>query len=166
MHMGEQASILRVFAAYLRVMRRLQTVYMLEPAGSHGVWGLDDYHCLVFLWGAWQLVGKEDLLTPEGIHRYAHARLSSWLIDEVLRRWICPLPHLVLAVRRFWWSGEGSTSICRRSPLSESSRRGSPLASRPLCSTISRLCPRGTRYVGHAQEASYVIRLGYVDVVS
>lgn len=52
-----KAVTLSIFDQYLKVTRRLQTDYRLEPAGSHGVWGLDDYHCLPFYFGACQLKG-------------------------------------------------------------------------------------------------------------
>lgn len=49
------ALILRTFVSYIQTMRKLQNTYLLEPAGSHGVWGLDDYHCLIYVWGSFQV---------------------------------------------------------------------------------------------------------------
>ena len=60
-----RAVTLSIVDQYLKVTRRLQTDYRLEPAGSHGVWGLDDYHCLPFYFGACQLKGASSYISPE-----------------------------------------------------------------------------------------------------
>ena len=69
-----KANIISIYHQYLQVTRALQTEYMLEPAGSHGVWGLDDYHCLPFYFGACQLIPlqqqqpHDDIFVPSSIH--------------------------------------------------------------------------------------------------
>lgn len=49
---GEE--VLVVFVKYYDLVRRLIIDYNLEPAGSHGVWGLDDHFHFIFILGAAQ----------------------------------------------------------------------------------------------------------------
>mmetsp|Transcript_13607 Transcript_13607/g.20407 ORF Transcript_13607/g.20407 Transcript_13607/m.20407 type:complete len:226 (+) Transcript_13607:460-1137(+) len=74
------ALILRSFSAYVKTMRKLQSTYLLEPAGSHGVWGLDDYHCLIFVWGSAQLVDHSEI-TPKSVR---DSNTVSYYADEYL----------------------------------------------------------------------------------
>eukprot|EP00038_Savillea_parva_P027642 m.60807 g.60807 ORF g.60807 m.60807 type:complete len:362 (-) comp7977_c0_seq1:97-1182(-) len=68
------AVVLVVFVRYLKIVRRIQLEYKQEPAGSHGVWGLDDHQFLCYYWGAAQLVGNPADLTPADITSEAAVR--------------------------------------------------------------------------------------------
>lgn len=65
-HLPETSAIpLIIFRKYFSLVRAITTQYQMEPAGSHGVWGLDDYHHLPFLIGSAQLIGHEtDVCKP------------------------------------------------------------------------------------------------------
>ncbi|CAI4064325.1 hypothetical protein SKDZ_09G0190 [Saccharomyces kudriavzevii ZP591] len=58
-----------LFNKYYTIMRRLILTYTLEPAGSHGVWGLDDHFHLVYILGSsqWQLLDARAPLQPREV---------------------------------------------------------------------------------------------------
>ena len=50
----ERGIVLGIFEPYLHLIRNLIRTYTLEPAGSHGVWGLDDNSFLPYIFGSAQ----------------------------------------------------------------------------------------------------------------
>ena len=65
---SDRASVgLTVFSSYMELVRDLQDSYRMEPAGSMGVWNLDDYQFVSFIWGAAQLSLDRERFKPKAI---------------------------------------------------------------------------------------------------
>ncbi|XP_026685688.1 serine/threonine-protein phosphatase 2A activator-like [Diaphorina citri] len=80
------AVVNRIFVRYLDLVRRLQCEYRMEPAGSHGVWSLDDYQFVPFIWGSSQLFAfsSKNAVGPD--HVYAIPKRQV-LKDSDMKQW-------------------------------------------------------------------------------
>lgn len=52
--------LLLLFHHYYDLIKKLILTYTLEPAGSHGVWGLDDHFHFIYILGASQWIGSDE----------------------------------------------------------------------------------------------------------
>ncbi|OLY83754.1 Serine/threonine-protein phosphatase 2A activator [Smittium mucronatum] len=79
--------VLILFNKYLTLVRKIQMYYHLEPAGSHGVWGLDDYQFLPYYFGSAQLINSETVpsvsINASFIHANSHQYLYISAIDFI-----------------------------------------------------------------------------------
>lgn len=73
----QAAAGLKVFDAYLNLVRRLQLTYRMEPAGSHGVWSLDDYQFIPFIWGSAQLAMNSPIEPAQFLDENVIARMKA-----------------------------------------------------------------------------------------
>ncbi|XP_072389893.1 serine/threonine-protein phosphatase 2A activator-like isoform X2 [Diabrotica undecimpunctata] len=84
------AAACKVLLRYLKLTRKLQMTYQMEPFGSEGVWSLDDYQFVPFIWGSSQLIDTA-LLSPSSflkeaiVHRYSSKYMFFNCIEHINR---------------------------------------------------------------------------------
>ena len=61
------AIVVHIFFRYIAFVRKIQVHFQLEPAGAHGVWGLDEYQFLSFLIGSAQLIDNGNITPSQAI---------------------------------------------------------------------------------------------------
>lgn len=72
----EATIVFKIFQEYIELTRKLQINYRMEPAGSQGVWGLDDFHFLPFIWGSGQLVDHAEIYPIDLVNKTRTQQLS------------------------------------------------------------------------------------------
>ncbi|CAO3637747.1 unnamed protein product [Mucor hiemalis] len=85
-----QALVTKVFVKYLELVRQIQRQYTLEPAGSHGVWGLDDHQFLPYVWGSAQLIDHprlkpKSILSKDMVDAYSNEYMYFRCIQYILQ---------------------------------------------------------------------------------
>ncbi|CAO1622839.1 unnamed protein product [Sympodiomycopsis kandeliae] len=122
--------VLRIFWQYIQVMRKIQSTYWLEPAGSHGVWGLDDYHFLPFIFGSSQL-SLHRHLRPKSIHdaeileefssQYMYLACIQFInsIKTASLRWHSPMLDDISSVKTWSKVNEGMLKMYKAEVLSK-----------------------------------------------
>uniref|UniRef100_A0A2P2HYK7 Serine/threonine-protein phosphatase 2A activator n=1 Tax=Hirondellea gigas TaxID=1518452 RepID=A0A2P2HYK7_9CRUS len=85
-----QATVNKVFKRYVELARELQATYKMEPAGSQGVWSLDDYQFVPFIWGSSQLImnpkiAPEMFTSEKVVEQYADDYLFLSCIKFILQ---------------------------------------------------------------------------------
>lgn len=72
----------------MALVRKLQKTYNMEPAGSHGVWSLDDFQFLPFIFGSSMINGNlkiepRHFVIPEYIEKLKSEQMFFGCIDYI-----------------------------------------------------------------------------------